>query len=62
MICKSDLNGMYFNYKFIEEGVVELTNNILKQPLLIKYEDWVNDYYIIDKLNWKDLEHSPYKY
>lgn len=49
MICKSELNNKYYDYKFIEDGTVELTRPDSEDPIFVKYEYWCNDYYIIDK-------------
>lgn len=53
MICRNESSGVLFNYKFVEEGMVELSNNELEQPKLVKYEDWCNEYYIVDK--WRTI-------
>lgn len=50
MICKSDIDGEYYNYRFIEDGVVELSRPDIENALFVKYEDWCMDYHIINKL------------
>lgn len=52
MICRSWTTKEDYNYKFIEDGKVELENqhNIFS----VLYEDWCNEYYVIDK--WKTLK------
>ena len=53
MICKGILNEKYYNYKFVEDGLVELSNPSMDEAIYVKYEDWCMDYYIIDK--WRNL-------
>ena len=48
MICKNELTNEYYDYKFIEDGIVELTRPDCEDPVLVKYEDWCFDYCIID--------------
>ena len=57
MICKNINTGFLYNYSFIENGMVLLENPQLKDypiSMTVKYEDWCNDYYVIDK--WNSLE------
>lgn len=49
MICKNYISNNMFNYEFVENGMVKLTSK--GQSFEVKYEDWVNDYLIIDKWN-----------
>lgn len=58
MICKSELNNKYYDYKFTEDGIVELARPDIKDPILVKYEDWCNDYYVIDK--YRNLDGTVY--
>lgn len=58
MICKSVLNDKYYDYKFIEGGIVELTRPDMEHPLLVKYGDWCLDYFIIDK--WRNIDGKVY--
>lgn len=58
MICRSELNNKYYDYKFIEDGIVELTRPDSEDPVLVKYEDWCNDYYVIDK--YRDIDGTVY--
>ena len=51
MICRNISTKEDFNYKFIEEGKVQLTNPT--KEYIILYEDWCMDYLIIDK--WRNL-------
>ena len=53
MICRNIINRYDYNYKFIEDGLVELSNINMEKPIYVKYEDWCMDYYVIDK--WNDL-------
>ena len=51
MICKNLTNNVVYEYTFEEGGNVRLRNK--EQDFMILYEDWCNDYLIIDK--WKKL-------
>lgn len=53
MICKNIISEDLYNYKFIEDGLVELNNPDMFEPKYVKYEDWCMDYYVVDK--WKSL-------
>jgi hypothetical protein len=50
MICKSTKTNEEYNYSFIENGSVLLENQ--SHTFSIPYEDWVNEYYIVSKLNY----------
>jgi len=58
MICKSVLNDKYYDYKFTENGMVKLTRPDMECELLVKYEDWCFDYYIVDK--WRNIDGTVY--
>ena len=49
MICRSWETRKDYNYKFVEDGKVELENE--HDIFTVTYEDWCNEYYIIDKWN-----------
>ncbi len=49
MICRNCNTRKDYNYRFIEDGKVELKNQF--ENFSILYEDWCDDYYIIDKWN-----------
>lgn len=49
MICKSTQTNEEYNYSFVENGGVLLENQ--SRAFSIPYEDWVNEYYIVSKLN-----------
>ena len=49
MICKSTQTNEEYNYSFVENGGVLLENQ--SHTFSIPYEDWVNEYYIVSKLN-----------
>lgn len=52
MVCKSNISSSYYNYTFIEGGKVLLEN--MTEKFSVLYEDWVNEYYVVDK--WKTIE------
>lgn len=58
MICKSDINGEYYDYRFVEDEVVELSRPDMKNVLFVKYEDWCMNYHIINK--WKSIRDTMY--
>lgn len=49
MICRSWETKKDYNYKFIEDNKLELEND--EDIFTVSYEDWLNEYYIIDKWN-----------
>ena len=49
MICKSTQTNEEYNYSFVENGCVVLENQY--HTFSIPYEDWVNEYYVVSKLN-----------
>ena len=51
MICRNEVTKIDYEYTFIEEGKVRLRNQ--EQDFCILYEDWCNNYYIVDK--WKKI-------
>ena len=51
MICRNCLTNEDYNYTFINDGLVKLDNHI--KSFEIKYEDWVNEYDVINK--WESL-------
>ncbi len=53
MICKNFSTGIRYNYSFVDNGEVKLEN--LNETFRVKYEDWCQDYLIIDK--WNDLKY-----
>lgn len=56
MICANINTKIRFNYRFLEEGkVVEIWNgeNYTKK---ISYNDWYQDYYIVDKFRYLSFE------
>jgi len=53
MICKSEKTNEQYNYSFIEDGKVLLENKF--DVFSIPYEDWVNEYYVISKLDKLNL-------
>ena len=52
MICRSWKNREGFNYRFLENEDVELEN--ARGKFAIPYNEWLRDYYIIDK--WDELK------
>ena len=48
MICRNNLTKEDFNYSFIENNCVKLENKF--HTVIEKYENWINNYYIINKL------------
>lgn len=56
MICRSWETQKDYNYKFVEDGKVELENEY--DIFTVLYEDWVNEYYIIDKWNSLKIDKS----
>ena len=48
MICRNKNTNIDYNYSFIGDDV-ELSN--MKENFKISYNDWLNDYFIIDKWN-----------
>lgn len=53
MICKNLKTNIQYNYRFIEDGKVELENQY--NVFSVLYEDWCMDYLVIDK--WNDLKY-----
>ena len=51
MVCRSWNTKVDYEYTFEEGGKVRLRNPL--QDFTVLYEDWCNDYYILDK--WKIL-------
>ena len=49
MICKKINSDQLYNYKFIEDGKVELENQY--EVFSITYEEWCMGFYVIDKWN-----------
>ena len=52
MICRNNWTHNDYDYSFVECGQVLLENEY--EQFFVNYEDWVNDYYVIDK--WKSLK------
>lgn len=51
MICKHPETNTYFIYKFIDKNTVEISNGNFNKN--ITYENWLNDFFIVDKLRHK---------
>lgn len=51
MICKKILNNKEYQYSFIENGNVQLIDKD-ENEIIVPYEVWVIDYYVIDK--WRN--------
>ena len=51
MICAALNTGERYNYSFVENGEVLLEN--AEQKFTVLYENWVEDFLIIDK--WSKL-------
>ena len=51
MICRHHLTKEDYNYTFINDRLVKLDNHI--KSFEVKYEDWLEDYYVINK--WESL-------
>ena len=52
MICKRTSDDKCFNYRFINDAVIELS--IPRQPeetTYVLYENWRKNYFVIDKWN-----------
>ena len=54
MICKNFTSNERYNYSFVENGEVLLEN--LNESFRVKYEDWCQDYLILDKWNSLKIE------
>lgn len=59
MICKNLKTGKLFNYHFNEYNKVELDNG-KGWNIGINYDDWCQEYLIIDK--WRNLTPDDMKY
>ena len=49
MICKHLITKEEYNYRFVEDGKVELENKY--NIFTVLYEDWCQDFLVIDKWN-----------
>ena len=54
MICRNLSTDEHYNYRFIEDGKVELENEF--NIFSINYEDWCLNYLVVNK--WKSLKFS----
>ena len=54
MICRNLSTDEHYNYRFIEDGKVELENEF--NIFSINYEDWCLNYLVVNK--WKNLKFS----
>lgn len=52
MICRNLNTKEDFNYTFIGNNIVKLENQ--NNTLFVNYEDWIIEYYIIDK--WDSIK------
>jgi len=48
MICEHNTTGVKYNYQHINNDQVRLWNPTCKS-FKISYDDWVKDYFIVDK-------------
>ena len=54
MICRNLTTKEDYNYRFVDDGKVELENQY--DIFTILYEDWCNDYYVVNKWNSLKLD------
>jgi hypothetical protein len=52
MICKNIKTNVLYNYLF-SEGNVNLSNPNYDENFTVSYDEWLKNYYIIDK--WKTI-------
>ena len=62
MICKRLSDGKYFNYRFINDVVVQIDNpNYPIERANVYYKDWLDNYIIINKWDYIKLHDKIYK-
>jgi hypothetical protein len=62
MICKRISDNMYFNYRFINDAVVQIDNpNYPIERANVYYKDWLDNYIIVNKWDYIKLHDNIYK-
>ena len=62
MICKRISDNMYFNYRFINDAIVQIDNpNYPIERANVYYKDWLDNYIIINKWDYIKLHDKIYK-